>query len=96
MWKPKKLASADIEQFAAWTVEARGENEILLCDFLSRTRSWLMVEKAGDETKLYFGSAVVPQKRGGGLGAISVLLLGFHQIYSVLLLYFAKRKLLSK
>ncbi|MFN3492271.1 MAG: hypothetical protein ACK40V_08645, partial [Anaerolineales bacterium] len=60
---------------------------------MSRTRSWLMVENAGAKTKLYFGSAVVPKKRGEDLGFIFVLLLGFHQIYSILLLYFAKTKL---
>lgn len=72
------------------------DNELLLCDFVGRTHSWFMVEKDEAKTKLYFGSAVVPQKRGAGLGFIFVALLGFHQIYSVLLLYFAKRKLLSK
>lgn len=92
----KQLAENQIDKFAAWTVGARSENEILLCDFSSSTRSWLMVEKAGDETKLYFGSAVVPKKRGEGLGSIFVLLLGFHQIYSVLLLYFAKTRLKLK
>lgn len=92
----KKLADSEIDKFAAWTVEARSENEMLMCDFVSRTRSWLMVEKDEAKTKLYFGSAVVRKKRGAGLGLIFILLLGFHQIYSVFLLYFAKRKLLSK
>jgi hypothetical protein len=89
----KQLADNEIDKFAAWTVEDRNKNQILMCDFLSRTRSWLMVEKAGDKTKLYFGSAVVPKKRGAGLGFIFILLLGFHQMYSVLLLYFAKTKI---
>lgn len=92
----KQLSKAEIDKFAAWTVEDRNENQILMCDFVSRTRSWLMIENAGDKTKLYFGSAVVPKKRGEGLGSIFILLLGFHQVYSVLLLYFAKQKLLSK
>lgn len=90
----RKLANAKIDKFAAWTVEARSENEILLCDFVGRTRSWLRVEKAGAATKLYFGSAVVPAKGSGSLDFGFRVLLGFHQIYSVLLLYFAKRKLL--
>lgn len=92
----KQLSNAETDKFAAWTVESRKENEILMCDFIGRTRSWLMVQNDEAKTKLYFGSAVVPKKRGEGLGAIFVLLLGFHQIYSVLLLYYAKRKLLSK
>ncbi|KXK14732.1 MAG: hypothetical protein UZ14_CFX002001010 [Chloroflexi bacterium OLB14] len=87
----KKLASAEIDHFAAWTVEARSENELLMCDMLARTHSWFMIHQVEDKTKLYFGSAVVPKSRGEGLGLIFTLLLGFHQIYSVLLLYFAKR-----
>lgn len=94
-FEAKQLANAEIDKFAAWTVEARSENELLMCDFVSRTRSWFMVEQVEDKTKLYFGSAVVPKKRGEGLGFIFILLLGFHQIYSVLLLYSAKQKLFS-
>lgn len=90
----RQLAHGEMGHFAAWTVEARSENEILLCDFVGRTRSWLMVEKAGAATKLYFGSAVVPAKGSEKLDFGFRALLGFHQIYSVLLLYFAKRKLL--
>jgi len=67
----RQLADDKIKKFAAWTVEDRSDNELLMCDFLSRTRSWLMAVKAGDETKLYFGSAVVPKKRGGGWGLSS-------------------------
>lgn len=90
----RQLANGEIDHFAAWAVEARSENEILLCDFVGRTRSWLRVEKAGAATKLYFGSAVVPAKGSGSLDFGFRALLGFHQVYSVLLLYFAKRKLL--
>ncbi|WKZ44646.1 MAG: hypothetical protein QY302_02500 [Anaerolineales bacterium] len=92
----KNLAHSLTDKFAAWTVESRSDDEILLCDFLSCTRSWLMVEKAEGATILYFGSAVVPKKGSEGLGSLSILLLGFHQVYSVLLLYFAKRRLLPK
>ncbi|MCC7119905.1 MAG: hypothetical protein IT310_15375 [Anaerolineales bacterium] len=89
----RQLSNHEINHFAAWTVEARIENEFLVCDFASSTRSWLMIEKAEAGTKLYFGSAVVPKKSGAELGQIFVLLLGFHQMYSILLLYFAKQKL---
>ena len=92
----KQLADNEIDHFAVWTVERRGENEILMCDFLSRTRSWLMVEKAEAGTKLHFGSAVVPAKGSESLDFGFRALLRFHQIYSILLLYAAKRKLLSK
>ena len=94
----RQLADNASESFAAWHVENRSENELLMCDFLGRTRSWLMVtpvSTAGDVgTRLYFGSAVVP-KRNPKTGELSVgfvyqILLGFHKVYSILLLYSAK------
>ncbi len=89
----RQVSNAGINRFAAWTVENRNENELMMGDFLNRTRSWFMVEKAGAATKLYFGSAVVPAKGSESLDFGFRVMLGFHQIYSVLLLYFAKRKL---
>jgi len=98
------LADGIREKFAAWRVENRSENELLMCDFLGRTRSWLMVEPVstieGHRTRLYFGSAVVPvrnQKTGElSLGFGYQALLGFHRIYSVLLLYSAKSQIMSQ
>lgn len=89
----RQLSNHEIDRFAAWTVEARRENELLMCDFMSRTRSWFMTEKAGTATKLYFGSAVVPAKGSESLDFGFRALLGFHQIYSILLLHFAKWEL---
>jgi hypothetical protein len=91
----KSLADGLADKFAAWTVEHRSEDEILLCDFLSRTRSWLMTKSDGFNTQLYFGSAVVPKRGATALDAGFRALLGFHQVYSVLLLGSAKRKLLK-
>jgi hypothetical protein len=97
----RQLADGDIEKFAAWHVEHRSENEILMCDFRGRTRSWLMVTPlstvSGTRTRLYFGSAVVPI-RSSKTGALSLgfgfeALLGFHKVYSVLLLHFAKTRI---
>ena len=93
----RQLAEGSSNKFAAWHVEARSENEMLLCDFRGRPRSWLMTAhiNAGDGTRthLYFGSAVVPirsSKTGEpSPGFAFQALLGFHQIYSVLLLYSA-------
>jgi hypothetical protein len=93
-----ELADGSSSKFAAWHVEDRSENELLMCDFRERTRSWLMVvplNAAGDaRTRLYFGSAVVPV-RNSKTGKLSVgftyeALLGFHRIYLILLLYSAK------
>lgn len=92
-----QLAKGSLQRFAAWQVEGRSENELLLCDFLGRTRSWLMTfpvhSKDGARTQLYFGSAVVP-RRNPETGRLSLgfgyqALLGFHKIYSTLLLYSA-------
>jgi len=94
----RELADCEREDFAAWTVVNRRENEILVCDYQSRTRSWLSVVPAGDsQTRLYFGSAVVPgpkSKKGkSSLGYMFEALLGFHRLYSVLLLYSARSTL---
>ena len=89
----KNLANGLTDKFAAWTVEARMENELLMCDYLSRTRSWLMKKSDGIKTQLYFGSAVVPKTGKRSLDLEFRALLGFHLIYSVLLLYFAKSNL---
>lgn len=95
----RQLADGEVKRFAAWQVEGRSENEMLLSDFVGRTCSWLMTVPVnalnGDRTQLYFGSAVVPkQNRKTGewsLGFGYQALLGFHKIYSVLLLYSAKQ-----
>ncbi len=88
----RELAEGRLDRFAAWTVEGRAENQLLLCDFQGRTRSWLMTEPGayGRSTRLFFGSAVVPKldRRSGErrMGAAFTALLGFHKLYSRLLL----------
>jgi len=98
------LAEGKVDVFSAWDVEKRGKNQILMCDYQKRTRSWLMVElvegKDGTLTRLYFGSAVVPVKniKTGrlSLGAGFYALLWFHKIYSVALLHFARSRLTKR
>jgi hypothetical protein len=74
---------------------------LLLCDFLGNTRSWLMIEPhhEGGMTRLYFGSAVVPNtsRRTGQrrLGLRFRALLGFHRRYSRALLTAARSRLTS-
>lgn len=88
----KQLAAGQRETFSAWRVEARATNQLLLCEFSGRTRSWLMVEPAesGSGTQLYFGSAVLPATPASGgsprLGFVFTALLGFHKLYSRVLL----------
>jgi hypothetical protein len=99
----RQLAEGSIDSFAAWHVEGRSENQLLMSDFQGRTRSWLMIEPAavGNEagTRLYFGSAVVPvtdSKTGTArLGPLFSALLGFHKLYSRVLLRAAKSRLSS-
>lgn len=87
-----RLATGEVERFSAWTVEARRDDEILLCDFRSRTRSWLKVSPISAGTRLYFGSAVVPAT--SRIDALVVkALTGFHRVYSRLLLRGAVRRL---
>jgi len=95
----KRLAGEGAETFAAWKVESRAKDQLLLADFSGRTRSWLMVAPAetGAGTRLYFGSAVVPRLRAGSapasLGWSFTSLLGFHTLYSRALLGAARRSL---
>ena len=97
----RRLAVGELNSFAAWNVEARSVDQLLMCDFQGRTRSWLMVapvQSGGSTTtRLYFGSAVVPpvNKATGqaGLGIVFRALLGFHKVYSRVLLSSASSRL---
>jgi hypothetical protein len=94
-----ELAAGTRERFAAWRVEARTPEQLLLCDVHGRTRSWLMSADTGRGTggTLYFGSAIVPAP-GAAPGAAALdfpygALLGFHRRYSRLLLGAAAARL---
>jgi hypothetical protein len=97
----RALAAGKVSKFSAWRVEKQSSTELLLADFTGRTRSWLMVvattaNKAEARTRLYFGSAVVPRQRKGtqqpSMGWIFRALLGFHRLYSRLLLKAASNR----
>lgn len=93
------LASGTTGVFAAWRVEERTEDQLLMCDLRGRTRSWLMVVPGAEpcvSTRLYFGSAVVPVINKSGqatLGFTVKALLGFHRLYSRALLSAAGSRL---
>ncbi len=97
----RELAQGKRDVFAAWSVEARAPDQLLLCDFQGRTRSWLMVADARDggspATRLYFGSAVVPRQSArtgkSSRGFVFTALLGFHRLYSRILLSAAMMRL---
>jgi hypothetical protein len=98
------LAAGTLDHFAAWRVEARAPDQLLLSDFRGRTRSWLMVADievgAGSGTRLYFGSAVTPGGSGPSvartMGLAFRLLLGFHALYSRALLNAARSRLTDR
>ena len=94
-----RLAAGEANEFAAWHVEARTEDQLLLAEFSDRTRSWLMIATigGGEGTRLYFGSAVLPVENSGTaeltLGPRFRVLLPFHKLYSRLLLFAARSRL---
>ena len=98
----RQLASGALDSFAAWSVEGQAPDQVLLRDFSGRTRSWLMVQPIENDdrsasTRLYFGSAVVPVVSGEsgqtGLGFAFDSLMGFHKLYSRVLLNAASARL---
>jgi hypothetical protein len=92
-----QLARGTNDTFAAWRVEARASDQVLMCDFLGNTRSWLMVVNEASRTRLYFGSAVVARVNSASgersMGASFRALLGFHRLYSRALLLAARSRL---
>lgn len=97
----RQLGAGTLNQFAAWDVEDRASNQLLLCDLYGKTRSWLMAETlaggAAPATRLYFGSAVTgrvaPRTGRQQMAPGFRLLLGFHRLYSIALLRAAGRRL---
>ena len=98
----RQLAAGELNEFAAWRVEARAVDQLLMCAIDGRTRSWLMVSAAEvpGRTRLYFGSAVVtkvgavnPSTGKSSMGFVFRALLGFHKLYSRALLSAAVKRL---
>ena len=86
------LTEDGADGFAAWSVEGRSSNQLLMCDYQKRTRSWLMTEPldSGRRTRVYFGSAVVALRPNGhkhrAFGTAFHLLVGSHKLYARALL----------
>ena len=98
----RQLAAGELNEFAAWTVEAREDDQLLLCAVDGRTRSWLMVSTTDVPSgmRLYFGSALLPGRKTGNastgkptMGFTFKALLSFHNFYSRALLSAAARRL---
>lgn len=93
----KQLANGEIDAFAAWTVVGRRENQLLLMDVRGQTCSWFMLEAEPAGSRLFFGSAIIRSEAtptGRRMKWTYRSLLGFHRVYSRVLLRAARRKLL--
>jgi hypothetical protein len=86
--------------FAAWELSARTETQLLMSDRYGKTRSWFrVVPQAAGGTLLQFGSAVAAKPGAKGKSGMSSgfhVLLGFHRLYSRLLLQSARKRLLGR
>lgn len=94
----RAVARGEDRRLAAWTVEARAPGELLMHEDSGATRSWFQVEAiSGGVTRLWFGSAVLPRRRGPGgeprFSPVVHALMGFHRAYSRALLKAAASKL---
>ena len=97
-----ELSLGKSEKYSIWTVECRQFNQIILRDFTNKTRSWLMVQESSvggaDNTRLFFGSVVVPRKISESgqpiFGSLFHMFGRFHQVYSRALLRAAYKKVL--
>lgn len=95
------LARWQSVSFAAWQVEDRDENQLLMCDATGRTRSWFKVATISGATsvatRLYFGSGitVVTRSKNGraSIGPVFNALTGFHKLYSRALLAATRDKI---
>jgi hypothetical protein len=87
--------------FAIWRVGERTATQLLMCDRFEKTRSWFQVAPMeGGATLLRFGSAVAAS-RNRETGALSAgwgfrWLMGFHVMYSRMLLSAARRGLVAR
>lgn len=84
----RALAAGEVQNFAAWSVEARSDNAILMRDFQQRTCSWLCVEELSGKTRLTFGSGVRKPE-----GVAVNMLMPFHRWYAKTLLKSAAARL---
>jgi hypothetical protein len=95
----RAVAQGSSQEFAVWRVAERTEMQVLMCDRYEKTRSWFrVVPTDGGRTVLQFGSAVAA-RRNLQTGAVTLgrgfrWLMGFHVLYSKVLLGSASRRLM--
>jgi len=92
-----ELAAGRGSSFAAWEMESRAADQLLMRDVTGRTRSWFMVAPAASGTRLYFGSAITPTRPSAtgpaATGSVFRVLVGFHELYSRALLAATRARL---
>jgi len=86
--------------FAAWDVESRAVDQLLMRDVTGRTRSWFMVAPSAGGTRLYFGSAITAHRQSTSgpatVGPMFRALVELHKLYSRALLAAARGRLLRR
>lgn len=93
-----RLASGSGNRFAMWQVENRYDRQLLMRVGDGPIRTWLMVGTTQKSaTPLYFGSAVLPNAEDSQgkpiIGRSIRALMGFHILYSRVLLWSTARRL---
>jgi hypothetical protein len=95
----RAVAEGKGDEFAIWRVAERKETQLLMCDRYEKTRSWFRVVPVGDRaTIMQFGSAVA-SRRDPQTGVVSMSrrfrwLMGFHVLYSRVLLGAARNRVM--
>jgi len=95
----RAVARGERNSFAAWSVEERTEDQLLLVDVRQRTGSWFMTAPDCAGSRLYFGSVVFrdeAESAGRRMPSTYESLLGFHRLYSRALLSAARSRLLRQ
>jgi len=86
------LANGQSEIFAAWMVETRKPNQILMKVGNGHIRTWLQCDLMETGSRLYFGSAVLPNPKTLRPNRLTAALTPLHLIYAKALLGAAARK----
>ncbi|MBT8099879.1 MAG: hypothetical protein KJO82_09020 [Gammaproteobacteria bacterium] len=93
----RQVARGERDAFAAWNVEDRSDDQLLLIDVRERTGSWFMCVPQHESTVLYFGSVVFRTEEtaaGRKMRWTYKSMLGLHRLYSRALLSAARSRLL--
>lgn len=89
----RDLANGQRDSFAVWDRAERRGNELMMHEASGATASWFMVRPVTDGTEIYFGSHVRPRTPGADrMPFVFRALLGFHLLYSRVLLASAARR----